>query len=84
MDERLEECRRWAEEMVRLGLLREDQVEEAAALRAAMGAAEAGQGRRLSWEWMPRHRLMRAVERLKERVRGGKGARPPKTCGTGG
>ena len=74
MDEKLLESLRWAERMERLGLLREDQVLEAAALRAAALQAtaacleEAVQGR--PSRRLPRHRVMVAARRIREAVRG--------------
>ena len=72
-DDKLLDSLRWAERMERLGLLREDQVLEAAALRAAaLGATvlslELAVLRRPSRR-LPRHKGMRAMQGRREKVR---------------
>jgi len=70
VDDKLLESLRWAESMAKLGLLREDQIAEAAALRAAaLNEAEAGQIPRSASRPLSRHRAMRDVRRIREKVR---------------
>ena len=55
MEDLAAESAEWAQRLARLGLLREDQVEDAAALRAAALGMEKVKQSRL-WGQLPRHR----------------------------
>ena len=75
MDDRLVECLEWAAKMAKQGLVREDQIVDAAVLRASVLAEEEA-GLRPREKALPEHRAARAKARIREKVRRSKARRP--------